>query len=149
MIITYTGPSELTRKQRLFAAKRMLMIKESQKVDVMRSGCAFGLDTEAAWLSMALKAELELFVPFGAHNDQMRVILEPLATRVIYCPSSIGRSKGYRVRNEMMVLGVAGVPPCDLLHAFTSRVGFYRSGEWMTINIAKKAQIPYIVEVLP
>lgn len=43
---------------------------------------------------------------------------------------------GYRKRNEALVRG------STYLHAFLFSPTFYRSGEWMTVNIAAKMGIP-------
>lgn len=74
---------------------------------------------------------VELFVPSAGHNAKLVEELAPRA-KVIRCPK--GREP-YRVRNTMMVTGA------DKLVAFVKQPTFYRSGEWMTVNIARRLGI--------
>lgn len=144
LITAVTGPSHLAPSQRRYAAERLAALLNT---DVLRSGCAFGLDTVAAYVALAAGYDLQLFVPAGRHNaalvaglgraDDIQVI------RVPQVPG--GPAAQYRTRNLWLI----SRPPADRLHAFVFRPTFYRSGEWMTINIAEKAGIDVIIEVLP
>ena len=46
MIVTFTGPSALTREQELAVVERMEYL--AADLDTWRSGCAYGVDTIAA-----------------------------------------------------------------------------------------------------
>jgi hypothetical protein len=155
MITAYTGPSSLHPNQRRYAVERMAALLGNTAA---RSGCAYGLDTAAAYTAVAVGADLELFVPFAPHNG---TLVSGLAraedVHVIHIPKWPGHAKTadqYRRRNNWMILGNSAnehgiIVPCDRLHAFVLRPTFYRSGEWMTINIAKRAGIDVILEGLP
>jgi hypothetical protein len=43
---------------------------------------------------------------------------------------------------------VCGPPEADLLVAFLKRSTFYRSGEWMTVNIAKRLGVPVDMNII-
>lgn len=151
MITAVTGPSQLARTQRRYAVERLAALLNT---DVLRSGCAFGLDTAAAYVAVAAGYDLELFVPAARHNAALVSGLGRAEdVRVIRVPKS-GHSPPiqYRNRNKLMIKGDGSdgrIQPADRLHAFVLRPTFYRSGEWMTINIAEKAGIDVILEVLP
>jgi hypothetical protein len=81
---------------------------------------------------------------------------------VIRCPKADGTVAGaYRLRNNWMIRGAdltmdgafgvdaEAARPADRLHAFVKDEDFYRSGEWMTINIARKAGVEIVKDVLP
>lgn len=144
MIKAFTGPTEsdLTFDQRLWIVERMAKFRPT--ADVWRSGCASGVDSIAAFLAAACDLELELYVPEAWHNKTMvgQLKRSPLV-KVVKCPGRPSKPLAYRVRNEMMVMGA------DMLHAFITDDTFYRSGEWMTINIAKKFNVPVRQEVIP
>jgi predicted Rossmann fold nucleotide-binding protein DprA/Smf involved in DNA uptake len=114
--------------------------------DTWRSGAAYGIDSVAAYLAVAMGAELELFVPAAKHNEEL---VDTLITRngvlVIRCGSKHSQSETYRRRNKLMVKG------SDHLLAFVKfeKTEWYRSGEWMTINIARKLGIPVKVVPIP
>lgn len=133
MIVAFTGPSKLTREQELAVVWRMEHPMPDD-LDTWRSGCAYGVDTIAARQAvMTGILGVELFVPAAPHNSKLVAELSGRASNIIYCPSG---DEPYRSRNEMMVDGA------DKLVAFVKSDKFYRSGEWMTINIAKGHDIP-------
>jgi hypothetical protein len=68
--------------------------------------------------------------------------LAPKAS-VVPCPKEPSASLTYRRRNTMMVEG------SDHLLAFVWKDEFYRSGEWMTINIAHAAGVPVNLMIIP
>lgn len=141
MIRAFTGPTDLTPHQRRWAAMRMLAM---QPVDgVWRSGCAFGIDTVAARLAVAVGLELELFVPDAKHNGSLVLDLIGYAHKIVRCPMKSTVSGTYRIRNKMMNAGA------DRLAAFVWQDEFYRSGEWMTINLAKASDIEVVTFVIP
>lgn len=127
MIVAFTGPTKLSREQELVVVRELDVIDE--KYGIWRSGCAFGVDTIAAHQAALDDRAIELFVPQGSHNEGLVEELRAYS-RVIWCHGD------YRTRNEMMVLG------SDLLIAVLKSDKFYRSGEWMTVNIAKRAGVP-------
>lgn len=141
MIRAFTGPTKLTPRQQRWAGLRMLSCQPP--ADVWRSGCAYGVDTLAAWLALAVKADLELYIPFAAHNGSLVNRLAVEATHVIHCPRSPTNAGAYRNRNTKMVEGA------DHLLAFVWDDQFYRSGEWMTINIARKLGVPVDLAIIP
>lgn len=146
MIAVFTGPSSLSRTQELFVVKTMEALEPSE-MDTWRSGCAFGVDTIAAHQAvLAGILNVELYVPAAPHNDKL---VEELSGRVKIIQCSRNRSvtnynsaDSYRVRNEMMTNGASK------LVAFVKSSVFYRSGEWMTINIAKRLSVPVELNVI-
>jgi predicted Rossmann fold nucleotide-binding protein DprA/Smf involved in DNA uptake len=143
VIRAFTGPSSLTHEQTVWVARRILV---EPVADTWRSGAAYGIDSVAAYLAVAMGAELELFVPAAKHNEEL---VDTLITRngvlVIRCGSKHSQSETYRRRNKLMVKG------SDHLLAFVKfeKTEWYRSGEWMTINIARKLGIPVKVVPIP
>jgi predicted Rossmann fold nucleotide-binding protein DprA/Smf involved in DNA uptake len=142
MIVAFTGPSELTRQQEFPVVERLEQQDYQERnatLDTWRSGCAHGVDTIAA--RQAIMGDVlivELYVPAAPHNADLVEELAPRAT-IIRCPSG---NEPYRIRNNLMVEGA------DLLIAFVRSEHFYRSGEWMTINIARKLGVPVDVTVI-
>lgn len=131
MIVAFTGPSRLTSRQ-IANAEGEIQKLVVRDITTVRSGCAYGVDTLAANWADLYGFDLELYVPAANHNDDL---VKELAERskVIVCDSG---PEPYRIRNNMMVKGA------DQLIAFVKRSTFYRSGEWMTINIARKFKVP-------
>jgi predicted Rossmann fold nucleotide-binding protein DprA/Smf involved in DNA uptake len=134
--LAFTGPSSLFPRQVEAVTARLEKIVEPY--DPWRSGCAYGVDTLAAY--HALTAEslgIELYVPAAPHNEELVSELDGIA-RIIHC----GGKDPYRRRNERMVKGA------DLLIAFVKGEKFYRSGEWMTVNIARKMGVEVDLNVI-
>ena len=96
------------------------------------SGGAFGIDTVVAEEAMGLDLDLVLVVP----EDQIwNKGLFDVPRR--HGSVELIEVKGhYRDRNERMVR------ECDMLVACLLKPVFYRSGEWMTKNIATKVGKP-------
>jgi hypothetical protein len=122
MITAFTGPSLLTGYQKTAVRD---ILEGLDNINLWRSGCAHGVDTLVAQFADAVSIDFELYVPRDWHNERLVNKLKDRAKLVSYYES-------YRTRNEMMVAG------SDLLVAFLKSEKFYRSGEWMTVNIAKK-----------
>lgn len=143
MIIAFTGPSRLSREQELAIAGRMDEL--ASELDTWRSGCAYGVDTMAARHAvMSGVLGVELYVPAAPHNEELLNELDGIA-RIIRC----GWTKDpYRRRNTAMVAGRLGGPKADLLVAFLKSPKFYRSGEWMTVNIATRAKVEVNVNLI-
>lgn len=139
MITAFTGPTDLTSKQQFWCARQIALYA---KTGVWRSGCAYGLDTIAAYMAIAFDQELELYVPFANHNGTLVTELARNA-HVIRCDKGGTTALTYRIRNNDMVRGRRsdnGVQAHRLL-AFVHSSEYYRSGEWMTINIARAANV--------
>jgi hypothetical protein len=141
MIRSYTGPSSLTFQQKRQVALDILR-RPIKGGDVWRSGCAYGVDSIVAYLTCVVDVELELFIPAAGHNYTMVEELRPGALQTIYAPQRRNPAESYRIRNQMMVRDSGE------LMAFVFDEQFYRSGEWMTINIAKKLGVPYWIRVI-
>jgi len=135
----FTGPSLLSPLQKYEVASRIL--QSPVKAERWISGCAYGVDSIVAYLAMAVDVELTLMVPFARHNG---TLLRELAqnAHVVRCAKGRTTADSYRIRNRDMVLDA------DHLHAFVKQPSFYRSGEWMTINIAREMRIPVLIEVI-
>lgn len=146
MIITFTGPSHYFTMEQELAIKRRLD-ELSTELDIWRSGCAFGLDTMAArHASKGGALVLELYIPAAPHNVELVDELRGHA-RIIRCNKV---KNPYRRRNEMMTRGdqKLNIVPANKLIAFVKSPLYYRSGEWMTINIARKAGIEIDLNVI-
>jgi hypothetical protein len=143
MILTFTGPSELSRSQELAVVRYMEKLSADPMAsdrDVWRSGCAFGVDTIAARQAIVIGVlGVELYVPAAPHNEKLVKELDGRASRIYRCGNG---KEPYRRRNEIMTKGSLGVDKADLLVAFLKSDTFYRSGEWMTVNIAKRVGVP-------
>lgn len=132
MIHSFTGPSRLGPSQAAQAARELLDIDPS---GTWRSGGALGLDTLVALMAARLNITLDLIVPAEQFWCESLRRLDGVR-RIVEVPGS------YRSRNQALVNGA------DILHAFLRRPTFYRSGEWMTVNIARQAGVPVDIHVL-
>lgn len=144
MIRAFTGPTFLTEKQARWAALRMLAVQPV--ADVWRSGCAYGIDTLAAWLAVGVNADLEFYQPAAPYNQEVvRSLVGHEGVVVKRCVAADTNPSSYRNRNNAMLQGA------DQLVAFVKKPAdeYYRSGEWMTINIARTHHIETQVYQLP
>lgn len=132
MIQAFTGPSNLTAVQELWCQDELMRIEPAA---TRRSGAAHGLDTLVALEYPA--DQVHLFVPAGEWFNEDLLRQEAFGTKIDYI------NGGYRPRNEFLVAGA------DELHAFIKRLEFYRSGEWMTVNIARRLNVPVQFHLLP
>jgi hypothetical protein len=132
-IFSFTGPSKLTDTQERWCLQEL----ESVNADALwRSGCAFGLDTLVAYGQAP--GRVHLFAPAGQwYNRDMVSEVTRRGALLVRVPS------GYRRRNEMLVNG------SDALHAFLKSPDFYRSGEWMTTNIARRTGVTVVEHIIP
>jgi hypothetical protein len=136
MIVSFSGPSSLSPAEEAFCRAELRRLRARDgSIDTWRSGGAYGLDTLVVEESGA-DQDVTLVVPDGLRwNTELTLQYDYLA--VTYVPG------GYRARNEALVAGA------DELHAFLRYPSFYRSGEWMTVNIAKRARVPVFTHVFP
>jgi hypothetical protein len=149
VIAAFTGPSRLTDCESRWALDQ---IRGLPWAEVARSGCADGLDTLVAYHKAS--ATTELYVPAGRHNERLVELARPArGFRIIECPAS---AEPYRIRNEWLLMGEPVPAPtflarawADVLHAFLRRPDFYRSGEWMTVNIARRLGIEVVKHLIP
>lgn len=142
----FTGPTHLTSEQTVWAIQQ---INKLEPVDEVHTGAAIGLDTLAATTCVHKmpNAKHVIFVPAAPYDQRifrkMYIALnQSHGFTVVKCPSIGLNPANYRKRNEMMLDGATE------LCAFATSDKFYRSGEWMTINIARKADIPVHLFVL-
>lgn len=144
MIVAFTGPSHLTDIQERHVQMRMSIMEAPT---VVRTGAAMGADTVAALQAVSLWPQIDhvVFVPHAPHNPHILPILhgKARAFKAYACPEGSSPALSYRKRNELMVTD------CDLLVAFLTSPTFYRSGEWMTVNIAKKLGVDISYYILP
>jgi hypothetical protein len=133
MRYVFTGPSKLGPKQ---ARQVEQTIRSLKNVEEFTTGAAFGVDTLAYYMGVKLHphAKHRVCVPVGhAHNDTLVQHARGFGATIVPVHG------GYRNRNEAMFDPLD--PPDQTLVAFVKSLGFYRSGEWMTINIAKKLRV--------
>lgn len=143
----FTGPSGLTEQQMLYAQEVVRRCKDASE---WTTGAANGLDTLAhlAGWRVAPIALHRVVIPAAPHNFEILKLAK--ADEVIRMPRLASgdderktRSAAYRARNNRML------DFADVLMAFVRWAEFYRSGEWMTINIANKRGIDVQKFVLP
>jgi hypothetical protein len=134
-----TGPSRITAAQRAFVAYTLTDLREPTE---FRSGAAHGVDTAAAYRGLELwpHARHVLYIPSGHHNHHL---VEDWPGERVECAEGRTPAESYRARNGAMVHGI------NELVAFLFRPTFYRSGEWMTVGIAQRLEVPVVMRVLP
>ena len=147
MRYAFTGPSGLTDAQRLFCEIELAKLKDAEE---WTTGAALGLDSLAhiAGLRVAPNAWHRIVVPAAPHNEDLiestdwaELVRMPRLTNTNNEQET--RAKAYRARNNRML------DFADELHAFLRWPEFYRSGEWMTVNLAEKRGIPVVKHILP
>lgn len=141
MRVSFTGPSGLTAAQVEFAERTLTKYREATE---WTTGGARGLDTVAHRMgfSVAPDAVHRLVIPAAPFNGD---VLNMGYDHLVRMPPAKDRTTAYRARNEKLVVFAER----GLLVAFVRWAEFYRSGEWMTINIAKKRDVPVDRYVLP
>jgi len=144
VIVAYTGPSQLGHSQRTWAAWQMLSLKlmRGDEVEKWATGCQYGIDTLAAQIGDAIWQDVVLYVPAAPHNGHLVNSMKD-DHETIYCPERESVADSYRMRNRLMIEGA------DLLVAFVNQGRFYRSGEWMTINLARKLGVKVELAIMP
>ena len=135
MNIAFTGPEALTPVEEAFCRKELRQLRRRDSgLETWRSGAAKGLDTLVVEESGALQ-DVELYIPVGKRWNT--ALVEEYDFLAVYeIPG------GFRRRNEALI------EEADVLHAFPRYRRFYRSGTWMTINIARRAGIEVVLHVL-
>jgi hypothetical protein len=130
--ISFTGPSMLTPDQERLSRVYLRGVREAFPGMLWRSGGAFGFDT----LVVEEAEECRLVVPkYRLWNRALRH--HPAVVEVVEVDG------GYRERNTALVDGSA------FLVAGLKSPRFYRSGEWMTVNIAKRLGLNRQMLMLP
>lgn len=138
----FTGPSKLSPAEREYAAAVVTALDEPTQIT---TGAAAGWDIAVA------EAAIEVWplvhhrvVCPGAPYDRFgldRIIRRAGWLRlerftVINLPADLTAAGSYRERNRALVAH------CDVLVAAVRDLEYYRSGEWMAVNIAKKRGVP-------
>jgi hypothetical protein len=148
VIYAFTGPTELTPEQ---SESVLRIVRDLRPMpEEIRTGGAKGWDVLVA--EEAVKewpgAHHVLCLPDAPFDEKgvRRVVDLALQKRVrklsvIFCPRCVDLAGTYRSRNNALICGRDSVlPRCsDTLVAGVFHEKFYRSGEWMTINIAARA----------
>lgn len=143
MRYVFTGPTKLSVEQRRYCVEAL---GNMPFADEYVTGGAEGLDVLAAACMMQLYPEARhiIMVPRGVPYDLPNV--NKLAKAGANVQVAPGGSEPYRQRNRAMFTPLA---VDQELQAFVYRDTFYRSGEWMTINIARRLGIPFNLYPLP
>lgn len=147
IIRAFTGPTQLFVEQQ---ERFKEWVYNMEVADETRSGCAYGVDTYVldCYLDFTTHGLLHLFVPGASHNTTMvedaKIVVPKELLKITQCDRMTIPALSYRVRNNWMVQGrkLLDIPPATELCAVVYKPKFYRSGEWMTINIAKYLGIP-------
>jgi hypothetical protein len=142
-IRAFTGPLKLTKEQRAFV---LAQVEALPPADEVRTGGAFGVDTEACLASLKCLPDAShvIFFPAAECNTALDALQYVPTVRFVRCPREDTRADTYRTRNRMMLDGATE------LVAFVREPVFYRSGTWMTINLARSANIRTVdIIVLP
>lgn len=133
--LAFTGPSHLSRLEEAWCRASLRDLRRHEGLVTWRSGGAYGLDTLVVEES-GVNQDIKLIYPADQHFN--RALLEEWDfTEAIAVPGS------YRDRNEVLVRGAFA------LHAYLRSATFYRSGEWMTVNIARRLHVPTEFHVIP
>lgn len=146
MIYGVTGPSHLALKQ--WDRAENFIARHLKKGDVLVSGAAHGFDTVGALIAVELGVRLHLVVPDAPHNDALVLQLQNAhgLVKVERMPAvNLPPAEAYMARNDRVVELIRSG---ELLAGVVKPSGFYRSGEWATINRAVRAGVPVVKEVL-
>lgn len=142
--VAFTGPSKLTTTQLVWASENLdrLPLRIGGEPDVVVTGGAPGLDMLAAWAACRRwpHAEYVVVVPAAPYAEaEVARLVKRFGVTVLKAPDRATPAEAYRARNLLMVATTQGVAPGDdcYLAAFLKSDRFYRSGEWMTVNLAR------------
>jgi hypothetical protein len=147
----FTGPSRLTAADEDVVPFVVAALDSPTEIT---TGAADGWDTEVALAALVhWPNALHRIVTPGAKfnlqgvNDAIelarRLHVERFEIITLPEPESGGPAAAYRARNRVMV-----DDHCDVLWAGLRSANFYRSGEWMTVNLARKAGKPVRMSIL-
>jgi hypothetical protein len=142
----FTGPSKLTASQQNTARDAVRALRTPTDIT---TGAAHGWDTVCALEALTVwpEARHRIVTPGARYNvGGVERCLDIAAVHdidlvVIQCGGGTIPADAYRRRNEIMV------GHSDTLVAGLLQPTFYRSGEWMTVNIARRAGVS--VHVVP
>lgn len=139
--ISFTGPTSLTLDQRVFVVETLFGLH----ADEFTTGGARGLDVLAAEVCLFTFPDAlhRVVAPDRPYDDQKVAWLVGEGVELERMP----KGTSYRDRNERLVDYADGED--DRFIGFVARPTFYRSGEWMTLNIARRRGLDPEVVVLP
>jgi hypothetical protein len=141
MRYAFTGPSKLAEADRKSVRETLQALARDRPAPThITTGGARGVDVLVAELALGLWpfAKHRVIVPDAPYDREAVAWLEISGAEIVRAPTAVSPAGAYRIRNEAML-----VPHDDTtLFAFLRSLDFYRSGEWMTVNIAKKAGLP-------
>ena len=149
MRYSFTGPSLLDTLGRNLAHD---VVAGLEDVEEITTGAARGWDMAVAFAAIELwPSALHRVICPGAsfaRQELAWLVERAINLRVerfqqISLAEELSAGLAYRRRNEQLV------EHADVLVAGVHSTRFYRSGEWMTINIAKKRRVPVRFEVVP
>lgn len=141
--VAFTGPSRLTLEQAHSAAARIGRLPTFMGGDpaVCVTGGAPGLDVLAARNCLTLwpLADHVIVVPAAPYAEAEVAGLVERGCKVIEAPKRATASEAYRARNHLLVALAQAETDADdgYLAAFLKSDRFYRSGEWMTVNLSR------------
>jgi hypothetical protein len=132
MVRVFTGPSDLSERQAALVSAIIAGLEFD--ADIYRTGAANGVDTIAAKICLLKHPEANhsVYVPAAPHNEAVVRFAQARGAKILRCADRGTPAKSYRERNERML------DSADELVAILHRPEFYRSGEWMTVNIAER-----------
>ena len=142
---SFTGPTSFLDERAAFQ-RCARVIEALPNGATIRSGGAHGLDTMVFRIAAGTRPDLfrVLVAPAAPFNSEVCL---RLAHQVLVPPEAElleeNQARQYRMRNERLVDG------SDELKAFLKQATFYRSGEWMTVNIALRTNVPVEYHVGP
>jgi hypothetical protein len=138
---SFTGPTRLTLAETALAARVVAALDDPTEIT---TGAAAGWDCTVALAALAAwPGALHRVICPGASYDRMGVDgliqaakrLRPAGFEVINMPPMGTVAASYRGRNARLI------EHGDVLVAAVAHLAYYRSGEWMTINLAKRARV--------
>lgn len=140
---SFTGPDALNDAELAHAAVVVAGLEEPGEIT---TGGATGWDTAVCLAALRAwpDAHHRLVLPGAAFNllgvNQALALARELRieqfTVINLAPHPSGPARSYRARNERLV------DEGDALVGAVRHATFYRSGEWMTVNIARKRDVP-------
>lgn len=135
---SFTGPSRLTQTDLERARTVVAFLDEPAE---LTTGAATGWDMAVAHVAVDVWPDAlhRVIIPSAPHDalgvERFRGLARSarVKTEIVQMPTA---KEAYRRRNEALVAAA------DVLVAAVHGIRFYRSGEHMTVNIAKRAGVP-------